>query len=249
MLGEERQQAILAVVEQKRSVSVQELMQLLDISESTIRRDLNALDKEGRLVKVHGGAMAIGGSIHAKDDAVEYRKEINREEKIEIARYAAALIEDQDVVYMDAGTTTELMIDYITAQNVTFVTNSFAHAKHLSQKGYPTYVLGGEFKPVTEAIVGEEAILSLDKYNFTKGFWGTNGVTKVNGFSTPDVKEAMVKKKSMQKTKERFVLCDSSKFGEICSISFAEFKSARIITTKIENNEYRGMKNITEVSV
>ena len=232
MLGEERQQAILAAVEQRHSVSVQELMQLLDISESTIRRDLNALDKEGRLVKVHGGAMAIGGSFHVKDDAVEYRKEINREEKIEIARYAAALIKDQDVVYMDAGTTTELMIDYITAKNVIFVTNSFAHAKHLSQKGYTTYILGGEFKPVTEAIVGEEAIISLDKYNFT-----------------PDVKEAMVKKKSMQKTKERYVLCDSSKFGEICSISFAEFKSARIITTKIENNEYRGIKNITEVSV
>ena len=249
MLGEERQQAILAAVEQRHSVSVQELMQLLDISESTIRRDLNALDKEGRLVKVHGGAMAIGGSFHVKDDAVEYRKEINREEKIEIARYAAALIEDQDVVYMDAGTTTELMIDYITAKNVIFVTNSFAHAKHLSQKGYTTYILGGEFKPVTEAIVGEEAIISLDKYNFTKGFWGANGVTTGNGFTTPDVKEAMVKKKSMQKTKERYVLCDSSKFGEICSISFAEFKSARIITTKIENNEYRGMKNITEVSV
>ena len=74
-------------------------------------------------------------------------------------------------------------------------------------------------------------------------------MTKGNGFTTPDVKEAMVKKKSMQKTKERYVLCDSSKFGEICSISFAEFKSARIITTKIENNEYRGIKNITEVSV
>ncbi len=249
MLGEERQQAILAAVEQRHSVSVQELMQLLDISESTIRRDLTALDREGKLVKVHGGAMAIGGSFHVKDDAVEYRKEINREEKIEIARYAAALIEDQDVVYMDAGTTTELMIDYITAKNVIFVTNSFAHAKHLSQKGYTTHILGGEFKPITEAIVGEEAIISLDKYNFTKGFWGANGVTKVNGFTTPDVKEAMVKKKSMQKTKERYVLCDSSKFGEICSISFAEFKSARIITTKIENNEYRGMKNITEVSV
>ena len=178
MLGEERQQAILAAVEQRHSVSVQELMQLLDISESTIRRDLNALDKEGRLVKVHGGAMAIGGSFHVKDDAVEYRKEINREEKIEIARYAAALIEDQDVVYMDAGTTTELMIDYIIAKNVIFVTNSFAHAKHLSQKGYTTYIIGGEFKPVTEAIVGEEAIISLDKYNFTKGFWGANGVTK-----------------------------------------------------------------------
>mgnify|MGYP000215869006 CR=1 FL=1 len=247
MLGEERQQAILAAVEQRHSVSVQELMQLLDISESTIRRDLNALDKEGRLVKVHGGAMAIGGSFHVKDDAVEYRKEINREEKIEIARYAAALIKDQDVVYMDAGTTTELMIDYITAKNVIFVTNSFAHAKHLSQKGYTTYILGGEFKPVTEAIVGEEAIISLDKYNFTKGFWGANGVTKGNGFTTPDVKEAMVKKKSMENCKECFVLADESKFNQISSVTFAPFEGATVITTGLSLSAYKKCKNVIDV--
>ncbi|MFR5952344.1 MAG: hypothetical protein ACLUGQ_01020 [Coprococcus sp.] len=106
------------------------------------------------------------------------------------------------------GTTTEhIDHDYVQAKNVIFVTNSFAHAKHLSQKGYTTYILGGEFKPVTEAIVGEEAIISLDKYNFTKGFWGANGVTKGNGFTTPDVKEAMVKKKSVRETKRALAVC------------------------------------------
>ena len=249
MLTEERFARILTILERMGSVTVQQLMTELDASESTIRRDLNALDTAGQLTKVHGGAIAKTTAYSTMDDEVVHRKEQNKEAKARVAKYAAGLIEPGDFVYLDAGTTTELMIDYITAKNVIFVTNSFAHAKHLSQKGYTTYILGGEFKPVTEAIVGEEAIISLDKYNFTKGFWGANGVTKGNGFTTPDVKEAMVKKKSMQKTKERYVLCDSSKFGEICSISFAEFKSARIITTKIENNEYRGIKNITEVSV
>ena len=117
----------------------------------------------------------------------------------------------------------------------------------MSQKGYTTYILGGEFKPVTEAIVGEEAIISLDKYNFTKGFWGANGVTKGNGFTTPDVKEAMVKKKSMENCKERFVLADESKFNQISSVTFAPFEGATVITTGLSLSAYKKCKNVIDV--
>ena len=247
VLGEERHNVILEIVNERKSVTVQELMKLLEISESTIRRDLNLLDKEGFLIKVHGGAMANNSGYYTVDDDVVVRKGLNRDEKLVIARYAAGLIEAGDIIYLDAGTTTELMIDFITRKDVTFVTNSFSHAKKLSEKGLTTYILGGEFKPVTEAIVGEEAILCLDKYNFTKGFWGTNGITVKNGFSTPDVKEAMVKRKSMQQTKERYILSDYSKFSQISSVSFADFESARIITSKIEDTAFKGYKNIKEV--
>ena len=72
------------------------------------------------------------------------------------------------------------------------------NAKRISDRGYTVYILGGEFKSTTEAIVGDEAVVTLDKYNFTKGFWGTNGITVKNGFTTPEIKEAMVKKKSME---------------------------------------------------
>ena len=249
MLTEERFAKILSILEHMGSVTVQQLMTELDASESTVRRDLNTLDANGQLVKVHGGAILKNTVYSTIDDEVVHRKEQNREAKDKIARYAAGLITAEDFVYIDAGTTTERMIDYIANRQAVFVTNAIGHAKKLAEHGCKVYILGGEFKAVTEAIVGEEAVFTLDKYNFTKGFWGANGVSRQRGFSTPELKEAMVKKKSMQKTKERYVLCDSSKFGEICSISFAEFKSARIITTKIENNEYRGIKNITEVSV
>lgn len=247
MLGEERQNAILSIVNDKKSVTVQELMKILDISESTIRRDLNLLDREGQLMKVHGGAMANNSGYHTIDDEVAVRKGLNRDEKLSIARYAAELIKTGDLVYLDAGTTTELMIDFINQSDVTFVTNSFSHAKRLSERGYTTYILGGEVKAVTEAIVGEEAIFGLDKYNFTKGFFGANGVTVKNGFTTPDVKEAMVKRKAVQKTKKKYILCDSSKFSQISSITFADFESAGIITSKIEDTSFRGYKNITEV--
>lgn len=247
MLTEERFARIINMLEQHGSVTVQQLMKALDASESTIRRDLNALDKAGRLMKVHGGAVLKGTTYSSRDDDVSSRKGLHREEKTRIARYAASLIEPEDFVYLDAGTTTELMIDYIQSKSATFVTNAVTHAKRLSEIGCRVYILGGEFKASTEAIVGDEAVEALEKYNFTKGFWGTNGVSVTKGFSTPDVKEAMIKKKSMENCMERYVLCDESKFSQLSCVSFAPFESATILTAGINQKIYRNYKNIVEV--
>ncbi|MDY3908238.1 MAG: DeoR/GlpR family DNA-binding transcription regulator [Eubacterium sp.] len=248
MLTEERLQLIQTLVEEKKSVSTQEVMDALGISESTVRRDFSMLDSQGRITKVRGGAMAKSSRYSTKDDAVSLRKDRNQDEKRMIARYAASLIEPDDFVYLDAGTTTELMIDYLTEKDVVFVTNAVTHARKLSLAGYTTYILGGEFKVATEAIVGDEAIASLQKYNFTKGFWGTNGVSKTEGFSTPDVKEAMIKKTSISRCASPYVLCDSSKFSRISCVKFEEFVNAFIITTKVDEEEYGHCKNVLEVS-
>ena len=119
---------ILDILDSMGSVTVQQLMDELDTSESTIRRDLVAMDKKGYLTKVHGGAIANNTNIHTQDEKVINRLKQNRSEKEQIARYAASLIVDNDFVYIDAGTTTAVMIDYITAKNVVFVTNSLTIA-------------------------------------------------------------------------------------------------------------------------
>ena len=247
MLTEERFSKILSIINSEGSATAQHLMNELGVSESTIRRDLNTMDQKGLLIKVHGGAIAKGQDIKTFDEAVNNRKQQNTEQKIAIAKYAASLIDDNDFVYIDAGTTTELMIDYIQASDVTFVTNAFSHAKKLSDKGYTVYILGGEFKSTTEAIVGEEAVVSLDKYNFTKGFWGTNAISQKNGFTTPDVKEAMVKKKSMECCSKKYILADGSKFNKVSSVKFADFEEAYIITENPVTNGYENCKNILEV--
>ena len=113
MLTEERLQGIERIVKEKGSASIPELMERMGISESTARRDLTLLDKQGRLQKVRGGAMIIGDVYSTKEDTVLQKKDRNLEEKVEIAKYAASLIEPNDFVYLDAGTTTELMIDYL----------------------------------------------------------------------------------------------------------------------------------------
>lgn len=247
MLTEERFARILEIVNNTGSVTVQNLMAELDASESTVRRDLTALDADGRLTKVHGGAVSKNMVYRTSDDAVRNRKEQNREAKERIGRYAAGLIRDNDFVYLDAGTTTERLIESVVGRNVTFVTNAVTHARLLAEQGYTVYLLGGEFKAVTEAIVGEEALEALEKYNFTKGFWGTNGVSLQKGFSTPEPKEAMVKKRSMMGCRERYVLADASKFNQISSITFASFESAVVITTGLNEAAYQKCENIINI--
>ena len=247
MLTEERFAKILSILESMGSVTVQQLMTELDASESTIRRDLTALDASGQLTKVHGGAILKGTVYSTRDDEVMHRKEQNKDAKEKIARYAAELITAGDFVYIDAGTTTERMIDYIANQQAIFVTNAITHAKKLADHGCTVYILGGEFKAVTEAIVGEEAVVTLDKYNFTKGFWGTNGVSIQKGFSTPELKEALVKRKSMENCKECYILADESKFNQISSVTFAPFESATVITTGMRQTAFQKCRNIVNV--
>ena len=248
MLSEERYKLILDKLDKESVVYLNDLVKYLDTSESTIRRDLNALHKAGLLKKVHGGATSLKDiKINTSDDKVEYRQNLNMDEKLKISEYAASLIEDNDLIYMDAGTTTELIIDFIKNTKAVFVTNGIVHAKKLIQKGCTTYILGGELKLITEAIVGVEAINSLRKYNFTKGFFGVNGVSIKNGFTTPDIREAMVKEEAINRTKDSFVLCDTSKFDEISSITFASIDKARIITTNLEDTKYKQVTDVVEV--
>ena len=248
MLSKERHKLILEKIDKESVVYLNDLVQYLNTSESTIRRDLTALDKAGLLRKVHGGAMSLNEKvINTVDDIVENRQNLNISEKTKIAAYAASLIKDDDLVYIDAGTTTELMIDFISNTKATFVTNGIVHARKLLKKNCTTYILGGEIKLSTEAIVGAETVNSLRKYNFTKGFFGTNGVDIKRGFTTPDMREAMVKEEAFYRSKNKFVLCDKSKFGKVSSITFAEIKEAQIITTNLENNNYKKETEIVEV--
>lgn len=247
MLTEERFSAILERLQDKKAVTVAELTKLLETSESTIRRDLNTLHDMGKLKKVHGGATLCNEAYLTNEEDVPTKSQYYVTEKERIAKYAATLIDDEDFVYIDAGTTTEKLIDYIGETKATFVTNGIVHAKKLIQKGFKAYVVGGQLKLSTEAIVGAEALSNLKKYNFTKCFLGTNGITLDNGFSTPDVEEALIKIEAVNRTHKVFVLADHSKFGKQSSVSFANLDQAVIITDELTDERYKEQTVIKEV--
>ena len=146
MLTEQRYQLILELLEKQKSITVTEVKELLDTSESTVRRDITALDKAGKLTKVFGGAIALEeqSRVTAAEPTVAQKMEVNKEEKQRIARYAAGLITDEDFVYLDAGTTTGYMLEYIPPDtHAAFVTNAVAPTPPRGGQGPPGPQGGG----------------------------------------------------------------------------------------------------------
>lgn len=239
MLTEERFAVILDTVNRKKSVRLNDLCDLLEISVSTARRDINVLAEMGKLIKVHGGAIAIDMNDHylSTEKSVAEKALLFPEEKTAIAKYAASLIDEGDFVFIDAGTTTERMLDFITPKNVSFVTNSFNHAKRLTQRGFQVFIPGGEIRPDTEAIIGEECVLMLENYNFTKCFMGTNGISVSAGFTTQNIKEARVKTAAINGSRKSYILADHSKFDKISFVTFAHINEASIITDTLSDEQ------------
>lgn len=247
MLAEVRMEAILAELEKEQAVSVAHLCKVTGASEATIRRDLNELARRGKLNKVHGGALPIREEFRSEELNMDAKRQLHTTEKIRIARYAASLIQDDDVVYLDAGSTVMHMVDHIQAVKATFVTNSVECVQSLPRRGLRTYVLGGVLKPGTLAIIGGEAMEGLKKYNFTKAFLGINGIAARPGFTTPDPEEAMVKATAAAHARETWVLADSSKFGAITAASVLPLNQAGIITDRLDDRGYLEYTDIKEV--
>ena len=127
MLTEERYNKILEALKNKGTITVAEMTECTGASESTIRRDLIALDEMGKLNKVHGGATAVAHQFIADEIAVSVKEQLCVEEKKAIARYAVNMINDDDFIFIDAGTSTGWMIEYLESTRATFVTNGIAH--------------------------------------------------------------------------------------------------------------------------
>lgn len=248
MIAAERHGRIVDLVNARGSISLADLAEELDSSESTIRRDLAQLHKEGLLRRVRGGATKVVASEYViSDQSFAGRQEQHMAEKRAIGAYAAGLIGPRDFVFIDAGTTTECLVDAITETQALYLTNSLRHAQKLLAKGCRVILPGGELKQTTEALVGAETVGLIRRYHFTIGFWGTNGADLETGFTTPEFNEAAVKQISLEQTVRPYVLCDSSKFSLVAPITFADFDRAQVITDQLADRSYVQSGNVIEV--
>ena len=247
MLAEQRARAILDQISQRQTVSVADLCQMTGASEATIRRDLNALARQGRLVKVHGGATSLAAEEFLAREPDLATKQRYAREKERIARYAASLVGDDDVVYLDTGTTVLHMANHLKDSKALFVTSSIDLAGMLSAHERSVYILGGTLKPGTVDIVGTKALNDLRGYNFTKVFLGTSGVSISQGFTTPDPEAAALKAQAASKAQTVCVLADSSKFGRVTAAAILPLGAARIITDRLPDRKYMDCTEVTEV--
>ena len=250
MLAEERFALILEQLNEQRTVTVQQLCEALHTSESTIRRDLTELDRQGRLTKVHGGATLPDSRFLADEPTMEAKETLAVEQKRSIAQAAAQLINANDFVFIDAGSTTLELVRALTgdALKASYLTNGVAHARTLAQKGCKVFLLGGLLRPETEAIIGAAALYSLQQYNFTKAFLGANGVALDAGFTTPDPEEAAGKATAVRRAREAWFLVDDSKFARIYPAVIAELSGGAILTNHCPNPKYRQFTLIKEAA-
>ena len=137
------------------------------------------------------------------------------------------------------------MIDYITETSTTIVTNAVMHAQRLAAKGLHVYLTGGELKSSTEAVAGSMALQTLRGSHFTKGLFGTNGVSRGEGLTTPDAGEALIKQAALEQCRKSYILCDSTKFDNVSSVTFGRMEDSVILTEKCPER-YRDCENIVE---
>ena len=238
----ERRQEILKRLQTNGMVSIQSLADELQVSSMTIRRDLNRFADQGLVRMESGGALLNSSTLYEHNMTI--KSGIMFDEKVRIAQKCLDFIKEGDSIFLDAGTTTGYILDYLPVHSATFVTNAVSHAKRLAAAGNRVILIGGELKGTTEAVVGSQAILAIQSYHFTKGFFGTNGVSKRHGFTTPDPSEALVKQAAMRQTENCYVLADSQKFGTVSSVTFAPFDGAIILTETEVPEGFAGSKNV-----
>ena len=247
MLAEQRARAILEQIAQHQTVSVTDLCQTTGASEATIRRDLNALARQGRLVKIHGGATSLEEEEFLAREPDLATKQRYAREKERIARYAASLVGDDDVVYLDTGTTVLHMASHLKDSKALFVTSSIDFAGMLSAFECRVYVLGGALKPGTVDIVGAEALNAIRRYNFTKVFLGTSGVSLSQGFTTPDPEAAALKALAAARAQSAYMLAESCKFGRVTAAAILPLDGAQIITDRLPDRKYLDSTDVIAV--
>lgn len=229
ILTPERHRIILDTLKEKQVVKIQELVELTNTSESTIRRDLVQLEEANYLKRVHGGASLLQGK--RTEPSISEKSTKNLQEKQLIGQYASQLVEEGDSIFLDAGTTTMQMIPYLNKKDITVVTNGITLVEPLLEMGIQTYLLGGMIKGKTRALIGRAALETLKSYRFDKCFIGVNSIHHIHGLSTPDPEEALVKQTALHLSRECYALADQTKFGEVSFAKITDIELAIIVTT------------------
>lgn len=216
MFAEERQEKIFQIVTQRNSVKVSELSDELDISEVTIRRDLDALQRQKRIIRTHGGAMAAYSVGKATLYSQLASKQVDLKRQIAMAAYE--MIQDDETILLDNSSTVSELANLIASgnrKNLRIITNSLIIPQLLSEADNCTVqIVGGEVNFKYQATEGSAACQILRDIRVDKCFIGINGVDEEFGFSTPRYVDADVKRCMLHSAHCSIVLADHTKLGK-----------------------------------
>ncbi|BBH21366.1 DeoR family transcriptional regulator [Paenibacillus baekrokdamisoli] len=230
----QRQQQILDRMALDGEVKIAELKDMFDVTEMTLRRDLEKLEYMGLLRRTFGGAILVG-----KDIALQDRTGLMMDEKMRIGLQAAQLVQSGDSIFLDGGSTTLQVARYLKPDlNITVVTNALNIAAELQGKQISTIVVGGMLLEKTATLVGPIAAGSIAKMAFDRVFIGATGVSFKHGFSNSNMHEAEIKRLVIEQASEVNIVMDHTKYGLRDLFSFASLNAVdRIISNSSPDQE------------
>lgn len=227
-----RKKKILDELEKKEIVYLEHFVGILqDVSESTVRRDLKNLSDEGKIILLHGGAIKLKRST--KELPVISKKLMNVKIKERIAKYASSLVQNGETIYIDSGSTAELMIKYLKNKDITIITTNTQIINNLEDTKFECILIGGEITKKLGSAVGPLTDRLLSEFHFNRAFIGANGCSEINGISTHDLREASKKRIVKDNSDNSYVLLDSSKIDKNAVCKVFAIKDVIIITDKI----------------
>lgn len=237
MIKEKRIKKIQEYVIEHQSASLDELVTVFDVSKNTIRRDVQELVDRGELKKVYGGVSVI----HKKLESFEDRQVRNQQQKISISKKASSFVEDGDFIFIDSGTTTIEMFEFLKDKNITIFTNSIDFiVRALPFENLNVISIGGMLERKTNALVNPRNMDLLKDYNIKKAFMASTGISLVNGVTNASPLESELKKTVVNRSAEVYLLVDQDKFDKYglmtyCGLDEIDF----LVTNEIPDDSYQ----------
>lgn len=249
-LAPRRRQRLRLIVESRRSARLEELSAALGVSQATIRRDLDELEAEGRVRRIHGGVLAI--DERPVEPHFDVKAAEAAEEKERIAARAVGLLAPDDTVYLDSGSTVLAAARLLRGwDRLTVVTNSLPAVMELAGHGPRLIVIGGELRSTSQALVGPLSRFLLENLHVDRAFIGSYAVSLEEGLTTTDPAEAYTKDLAMGRASQVVLLADSRKLGTHSFVHAGRIEAIDVLVTDagindriVRSLERRGIKVI-----
>ncbi|WP_430536074.1 DeoR/GlpR family DNA-binding transcription regulator [Listeria rocourtiae] len=236
-MKEKRLQLVEEFIQEKGTASLDELCEHFDVSKNTIRRDINKILEKGTIQKVYGGVRTTSDRLIP----FENRDHANQEEKYIIGEIAASYIEEDEIIFIDSGTTTRNIMDFLPKSiKVTLLTNSLDIINAAAaMENINLIIIGSNYKRKTKSFVGTDDSNTIDKYNVNKAFMAATGVSISHGLTNSDLLEYEIKKRIVMKAEEIILLADHSKYGKSTLLTYCPLENVHtIVTAKPLSEEY-----------
>lgn len=237
-MKDERLLQILDYIDQQQVVTIPELCDKFGVSVNTVRRDLDHLKKENKVEKVYGGARSLSNNEKNRNVSLSpYESRIikHADEKKAVARIAINLISENDVIFIDTGTSTVAMLPYLAEKfnHLTIITNSvYVLYEGLRYSKFTMIALPGILLSKTASLIGEQCLAMLSSYNIQKAFMACSALSIENGVSNSSIEEYAIKKQVLKQSRHAYLLTDSSKFDKTSLMTFARLAEFEAIATE-----------------